>query len=106
MRSRNSFREKRRVALDSGDQKLYKKIIFKILLKNIVSMKIKQSGNLNSKKSRIFPGGKLSYSFFPGKNLLKNAIKHHLSVCFGLPTAFCYISSNNTLILKITININ
>ena len=50
MRSRNSFREKQRVALDSGDQKLYKKNIFKILLKNIASMKIKQSGNLNSKK--------------------------------------------------------
>ena len=30
MRSRNSFREKRRVALDSGDQKLYKKLFSKV----------------------------------------------------------------------------
>ena len=41
----------------------------------------KQSGNLISKKTRIFPGGKLSYSYSPGQNLSENAIKHCLSVC-------------------------
>ena len=53
-------------------------------------MKNKQSGNLNREKIRILPGGKLSYSFFSGQNLMENAIKHCLPVILGLNLDWLY----------------
>ena len=59
-------------------------------------MRNKQSGNLNREKSRISPGGKLSYSFFSGQNLLENVIKHCLPVFSRFPPMTC---SRLTLLL-------
>ena len=60
--------------------KTLKKNYCEISPQKIHFMRNKQSGNLNREKSRILPGGKLSYSFFSGQNLLENVIKHCLSV--------------------------
>ena len=70
------------IALDSEDQNL-KKNHCQIFRQKIHFKKNKQSGNLNREKIRILPGGKLSYSFFSGQNLMENAIKHCLPVFSG-----------------------
>ena len=69
--------------------KTLKKNYCEISPKKIHFMRNKQSGNLNREKSRILPGGKLSYSFFSGQNLLENVIKHCLSVFSRFPPMKC-----------------
>ena len=60
--------------------KTLKKNYCEISPQKIHFMRNEQSGKLNREKIRILPGGKLSYSFFSGQNLLENVIKHCLSV--------------------------
>ena len=75
------------IALDSKDQKPLKNTAKFLLKKHF--MRNKLSGNLNRRKIRILPGGKLSYSFFSGQNLLENVIKHCLSVISRFPPMTC-----------------
>ena len=60
--------------------KTLKKNYCEISPQKIHFMRNKQSGNLNREKIRILPGGRLSYPFFSGQNLLENVIKHCLPV--------------------------
>ena len=69
--------------------KTLKKNYCEISPQKIHFMRNKQSGNLNREKSRILPGGKLSYSFFSGQNLLENVIKHCLPVFSRFPPMKC-----------------
>ena len=80
MRSQISFRQKRMVALDSGDRKLSKKIIAKILLKKNKFLKNKQTGNLNSKKNKNFPRWQIDIFLLPRPKPIEKCHKT-LSFC-------------------------
>ena len=85
----NWFQSKMDDCIGFRGSKSFKKDYCQISPQKIHFMRNKQSGNLNREKSRISPGGKLSYSFFSGQNLLENVIKHCLSVFMRFPPMKC-----------------
>ena len=85
----NWFQSKMDDCIGFRGSKTFKKNYCQISPQKIHFMRNKQSGNLNREKIRILPGGKLSYSFFSGQNLLENVIKHCLPVFSRFPPMTC-----------------